>query len=500
MPDVFDQIHSQQPDVFDQIHSESGQQTQPSALSRFGTGLYQSTIGPLVDTGKTVAKDVLGGHFTDAAKDAVAPVVNTVSNLIGVDDLHQAFGEYKKGNYTNAALILGKNLQQGPAGRAADATVTPIVNDAQSGNVAGALGRVAGTAATLALPERGVPGTAATEDVLGNAIRNSAENNYIRVLAPGTPADKLRATQVVPELIDRGVTATTRHQLAERAASEAAAASQKLDAAYDALPEDASIPLKPVLDHLEEAKQKYTTSNAKGETIPLSRVYATAMNHLDELGNVLSDVAKPGPDGELVIPVKQARFFKGQYDDVAARAGRYTGSDLSTQSQGEAHGIAADAIRQGIAENFPTVEKANKEFKLWKDTQDIAENSNMRRVGEEPNNGAAQSAHVLAGLGGGAAGALGAAAGLHVAGMAGAAALTAGTLEALARISKTAAWRTVSSVAKDRLADAIQKGNPGAAQFYASKILQQVNAAQAAVPGGSSATSQPAAGATSPTQ
>jgi len=105
------------------------------ALARFGSGLYDTTIGPLVDlfTSKGAAAKQMGAQ------------------LLGTKQLSDIKDAVEKGDY-GAAAAHALDYAQGPGHRIAQGIVEPTIQDVQQGNLAGAAGRVAGTAATLAVP------------------------------------------------------------------------------------------------------------------------------------------------------------------------------------------------------------------------------------------------------------------------------------------------------------------------------------------------------------
>lgn len=129
-------------------------QERPSVLSRFGTGLYESTVGPLVKT--------------------VQDIPGTVSNIVGIPDLKQASTEFGQGNYGRGLAHIGHaaNLP----GRMAEGTMEPIVQDVQGANLAGATGRGLGTAAMLALPiaEARIPAVGSGLRATGVGLKTAA--------------------------------------------------------------------------------------------------------------------------------------------------------------------------------------------------------------------------------------------------------------------------------------------------------------------------------------
>jgi len=109
------------------------------AASRFGTGLYESTLGGIGQ--------------------AIMHPLDTISGMlkqgIGVEDLKQIADFASKGKMKEAAMLAAKYTTEGPVGRLAGAAVAPAVQDASEGNYAGAAGRLVGTAGMAMLPALG---------------------------------------------------------------------------------------------------------------------------------------------------------------------------------------------------------------------------------------------------------------------------------------------------------------------------------------------------------
>jgi len=118
------------------ISSTPGEE-KPGALSRFGTGLYESTVGPAVQA---------ISHPIDTA-------VGMAKQVFGLPELQQVHQHIANGDFGAGALKLLEYAQQGPQGRMARDIVQPMAQDVKEGNYAGAAGRGVGTALTLGAPE-----------------------------------------------------------------------------------------------------------------------------------------------------------------------------------------------------------------------------------------------------------------------------------------------------------------------------------------------------------
>lgn len=146
----------------------SGGGDKPGALSRFGTGLYETTIGPMVD--------------------AVKDIPGAVAGAFNLPKLQEIAQHVKEGNYGHAALAIGQYATENPANRAATGMVNDVAHDVKEGNLAGATGRVIGDAIMLAGPKaaEGVAGPAA--DVARVATDPAVIRAGVKVLPKGPAA------------------------------------------------------------------------------------------------------------------------------------------------------------------------------------------------------------------------------------------------------------------------------------------------------------------------
>ncbi len=460
-----------------------------SATGQFLRGLVPDTIKGAYNTAKEALPhpDLTGSEVTDAKSmidkgDYLGAAKRLVSNA--VESLPG--GKFITGAVHNAIDEAGKAREAyskgdiaGTAKHAADAipVVGPTIRGlAETGSVEGEnnparmLGQVAALAAgpkiAEAIPAAAGKAASAAADLAPDALRTSAEADYARVLNPTTKGNKIRTARVVPELIDRGVTALTTKGLQAKALEGVQGAVQQLNDAYENLPADASIPLKDVQARLlDAAKQEFTVPTGAKNTegipagqISMSKLADAGLSHADDLAQRLTGVAVPDPaTGELSIPVATARRMRQYYDEVAKLGGRYDGKALADHSEAAAHGMAADAIREQLAQDYPDIAKINAEYSLWKDTSQVLGDTLARRQGQAKPLGVKMAK------------AAGTAAGFTTGGIHGAI-LGRAAMGALESVIASPGWRTATAVAKDRLADAIAGGNAGKITFYAQKI------------------------------
>lgn len=163
----------------------------PGALARLGHGLYETTVGPILNT----VKDLPG---------AAAGVFN-------VPKLEEIAKHIKEGNYGQAALAVGQYATDNPAKRAGDQMVGDVAHDVKEGNLAGAGGRIIGDSLMMAGPElvargagalRGAAGTA-RDIVRTDAVRGAAVDAGTEALKeiPGVKTS-LKIKKVIDAVVD----------------------------------------------------------------------------------------------------------------------------------------------------------------------------------------------------------------------------------------------------------------------------------------------------------
>lgn len=327
-------------------------------------------------------------------------------------------------------------------------------DDIGGGKPGQGIGEAAGLIGSIAVPEMASHAVGAIPAASAEAgLRASSEAQYARVLAPTTKANKALTADVVPGLIDRGVTALTLKGLQKQAAAHISSIGAAIGDAWDNLPPDTVTKLEPIYDKLQSAiDDVHSVPDANGKMIPKGPEAERAIGNLTKLQQTLVDIAAPDPvTGDLTIPANKIRGVKQYFDDIAARAGRYSGTDLADQSMAEAHGLAADGIRKELASDHPDIAALNKEFSFWKNASQVVGDTIARKQGQSKPLG-----EQLARAGGFVKGGP----------------LGAEAMGALTHAVRSPAWGTVSAVLKDNLADAIAAGNKASVEFYVRKIGQ----------------------------
>lgn len=352
------------------------------------------------------------------------------------------------------AAKAGKALDLGLAGRMAlEGAAAGGTTAVQTGGdpTATALGTVAGAAG---------PAVGEALPAAGKWLGDSAKAQYGRVLNPTTKANKFLAKQSVPRLLDEGVMARSMGTLKDKTSAQVAKYGEMIGDEWDKLPAGTTVDAEPVLQRIgQQATEAHTIAGPNGR-VPIGPEAERALANTKALGETLKAIATPNPEtGVLEIPADKLRQVRQYFDTVAAKAGRYQGKDLADASAAEAHGMAADAIREQLAQKFPSIDAINQDYTFWKNVNKVVSDTVDRRTGQAKplSQKMAGAAGAVGGFGGG---------GIHGAVMGKAA------LETLATVTNSAAWGTVSAVMKDRLAKAIASGNRGEAEFLVAKIAK----------------------------
>lgn len=222
------------------------------------------------------------------------------------EQIKKARDAYQKGSYTEAAgHLMGAAVPfVGPlaahAGEEIGGTEPTydkygnIVTPEKPPNPAGGLGEAAGLLAPAAVaPLAKGAVRAAADSSVPETLRESAETQYGRVLAPTTKGNKyLTSEKVAPGLIQRGVTATTMKGLAAKTASQVQALGQKLGDAYEGLPDDAAIPLSDVEGRIDQAVKDSLTAGGTSAS-PMTDSAITLANDLKSRLRSVAVPAKP---------------------------------------------------------------------------------------------------------------------------------------------------------------------------------------------------------------
>jgi hypothetical protein len=307
----------------------------------------------------------------------------------------------------------------------------------QSGGDPAEIAKAAGTAGV-------VSGLLSPSAWAAKKLYESAKASYARALRPTTKPMKKTAERVIPELLERRVSAVTLGGLEEKAQSALAVAGQQLDDALDLMSKNPSAPriaTRPLIDALESYKGGFIVDG-----VPINEKAVRTIEGLqDTISQLGSDVSF-----ESMRRVRQLLDAK-----VAWRKGFVM--PLEEGSTIDATREAAHAIRKELADAAPDIAKINKEYSFWKKVGDVVGETIERTRPQAPRLGERLMS------------AAGAAGGFTKGGVQGAA-IGAATMRGLTKLVNSTAWNTVSAVNKARLADLIGGGKFDQANHFMAQL------------------------------
>lgn len=332
---------------------------------------------------------------------------------------------------------------------------------------------------------------------VAEALKKSATEQYQQALNPTKERTKFIAQKRTPEMLDRGITTSSAGDLRDTAQANAKAATKELNDIYESLPGDRKSPTAPMVQALDEWKNQFIdrvpiTKEALDTEIRANKGKAPSnvvqnedgsferVVHLDSdainAATAMQDTLKQY--GENITP-RSMRKARQIFDESVARAGGYEGKSMAEGSMLDAKKEAASAIREQLAKDNPEIAPLNAEVNFWLDVQKIAAETAKRKVG--------QQGGLLVPMVKNAGRTVGAGTGFAVGGPGGA---VAGTIlggmiaENMAKVVRSPKYRTVSAVLKNRLADALARGDFKGANWELGFIGRQVGVPLAAGPAG----------------
>jgi hypothetical protein len=363
-----------------------------------------------------------------------------------------------KGQYGRSALSLAEAVPL------VGSMVSQGEEDVKSGNYAG----LAGTAASLAIPEvaaRGLPRlgrvTGAAEALEGSATRQYSRvlgattrpNKFIgRQVIEGTPESETalgvaRGTRETPGLLDRGVRAFTRKGLQKKFHEHISDVGRQLEQEWAKLPPGEGVPLDAVNSRLTQAGlDKFATETPSGQFLPTGPHDQAGLNFIGELKSYLEPFATVDANGAKVVPYEKIKKFRQDWDDLVAAAKGYQGSDLTNNVKAAAYKASANGLRDLLATGKPNIAAINREYSFWKKAATVIDETVLRTSSQ-----AKPLGRKMARVGGQVLG--------FSSGGAGGAVLGGEVMDAIEAATNSTAWQTTSAVMKHQLADAIAQGS-----------------------------------------
>ncbi|HEY6991151.1 MAG TPA: hypothetical protein VH369_22330 [Bryobacteraceae bacterium] len=423
----------------------------PSATARYTSNLLAS-LNPfpalkryLWDLPQAQQQDIAAklqsGDYSGAVKTAAAslPGVSFANDALRaqIEQARQSAQSARQGDYSEA---FGHGL----------AAVLPLAGPAAakvgeqigSGDVAGGLGAATGLVAPFAAkPVIGAAGKLVPSGAgakVAEVLNASAEKNWAKAINPTTKANKAIVQDVVaPGLVQRKVVATSLDDLKSGALANMEKYGQQIDDFIDAHGSE-GMPSKPILDSIDALR---SDKSRAGVTPSVNKPYVQT---LDDLRKDVEDLAA-AHGGTLTL--EDVRWLRQQYDVPAAAKNAFAlppaeGSKIAAITD------VTNRIRGHIADTYPELAEANKEFSFWNKTHDVADATLIRSQGQKPP--LTKTVAEAVGAGVGAHGGFGTAY---------AASKAAGIL---ARFQNSALWNSLSAQTKSQLADLAASGDiPG---------------------------------------
>lgn len=328
-------------------------------------------------------------------------------------------------------------------GKSVSESFTPDINKAvgtvAGGLTGGLLGRASGGAGVL---EKG------------------AQKNIYDVLAPTTKVNKQITQKIAPELAQKTPIAMTRQGLLTKYQALQDEAGQKLEGAYEALPQNAKFEVTGLFDTVQKKIDDLTINGA---------VPSAAQAKVNALQNMMKDLANlgmetndnlinkglPGVHGginQVFSDVANVRKLR-QLLDQGKRNFSFT--DLDSANQG-AQKFLANSIRDEFGKQFPDIAKLNKEYSFWSKASKVLSDTIERKTGQSG---------IVRKMGEGALGALaGIPSGHPIIGSA--------IWTGLAELIHSPVWKTTGALTKSRLSTLMQKGDEAGLHTLITALLR----------------------------
>lgn len=406
------------------------------------------------------AREIPLGVAEGLGIDPSSPLYGTVKNIVtGVHD------SVKRGGMIGLFKDLASGVVKAPIQAGLQIGNGIVNNDWDS--VANGVGRSIGIVGAMAAgTDEAKAGAAAAVDKTGQAVsavgdaasgalKDSAANDFMKIMNPTTKPTKFVAQKVAPELADRGVVAATQAKLFSKVIEAKQTAGQALDSAWSKIPDGTTLPTAPILDAIDRAKSKFVVDNVD--------VLPAATGKIDELKGIIQQF------GDDVSP-QSLRQTRQIFDEIVDRSAGYAGKDLAETSRVFAQKQVANAIRRSIGDAYPDIKKLNAEFSFWSNVEDVLGAKELRDVGKSLTLRDLMAGSTGATLGGMKFGGL-------VGGPIGAA---VGPL--VLRFAQSTAWRTTSAAVKTKIANLISAGEPVQAAVIIRGLLPEKAGAPYALP------------------
>ncbi len=266
-------------------------------------------------------------------------------------------------------------------------------------------------------------------------LREQAIKQYSQALGATKIEFKRQAEKIIPEMLERKLTAFTRSGLKEKAKKMLTQVGAKFDDALKTVPKDKTINTKPIIETLENAKSEYTIIEKGKKVIAETEPY----KRLSELQNIISELGDK-------VSFNSMRRLRQVWDNVISKSKGFTKFSEEATTAINAKKQAANAIREELAKASPILDKVNAEYTFWKRLDGVLKETLERTSSQQ----LALSQRIAQSVGMGA----GFVKGGIMTGV-----LGATIMKNLVKLTTSTGWRTISGKTKNQIADYIVTGN-----------------------------------------
>lgn len=285
-------------------------------------------------------------------------------------------------------------------------------------------------------------------------LKRVAASQYGKVLHPLGRKAKEAAMEHIPEVLESGygkATAATSHSLSDKFLSEATSLGQKIEAEYQALDATTQTKVKPIYDDMYDFI--YQKAFTKTGTVKDPAILQAGIEKLREVHGALGPYLGDAPPS-VVWEVRQA------LDRYVYPAGQF-GASEAVQAGNFVRTAAANSIRSALNSQHPSLQQLNSTYHLWRGVSDLMQRNITNETGKlQFYRNTAALGRFVAGAAIGAEGAREAHQGPWGMG-------TSAVLMGLAM--ESTAWRTVSAVTKNKIANLLITGQGARAADLAAR-------------------------------
>ena len=384
--------------------------------------------------------------------DKLADVGRTVDKVAGPVSSF-LFGSTAK----TAGSLIGQGVEQ--AGKAAGVNLGDTFSKAAQKNITPTntffttlellpAGDLLSQAIKKVLPEKALTYTSEIFSKIPDALKQNAIEQYSRVLAPTKEWAKNMTAKVVPQLIEKRLTAFTRTGLINKVEAGVNLADDLLEKAIGNIPDVKKIAVQPIVDSLNEMKNQFILKGA-GKTGEDVIANSQAVDNIGKFQDIINQI---GPDASF----STLRQLRQMWDGIIAKSGGFAGKEFDQGVLKDVMKTATNSVRNTLAKAEPVVAEANKEFTLWKKTLDVLTESAKRKVGQSEGliaRGAEQAGRSVGFLRGRVDDAI----------------VLGSVMKNMVKFMESTGWRTFSAVQKTKLANLLKQG----AYKEAEALLQQ---------------------------